>query len=347
MTEISRRGFMRTGGAAAAAAATLAGTSAVGAQETFSWNIQTLWQPGTANQAAFTRFAENVALMTNGRVNITPLPADAVVGVNEMLDAVNQGILGGQHPATVYWTGRDPAFAAIGDLNAAYDTPYQAMEWFYQYDGHDLLKEAYKPLGLYPIGAAWWGVESMPTTRKVASPSDLSGLKIRLPQGMSSDLFTKFGAVPVNLPGSEVFSAMDNGTIDASDWGTLAMNAELGFHDMARFAIYPGVHSMPMGDVSIPLRVWETLDGDLQRLLELAVQNFALDMVQTLNKQNLEFADKLREEGIELVNWDQDARTQFRQAAVEVWDAYAQKNDLTKRAVESQKSFLRQIGLLS
>lgn len=344
MSAFSRRGFL---GAGTTAAIALAGSSGARAQESYSWTIQTLWQPGTANQEAFQRFAKNVALMTNGRVTITPLPAGAVVGVNEMLDAVTQGILGGQHPATVYWTGRNPAFAAIGDLNAAYDTPYQAMEWFYQYDGHELLKEAYEPLGLYPIGAAWWGVESIPTTRKVASPKDLNGLKIRLPQGMASDLFAKFGAVPVNLPGSEVFSAMDNGTIEATDWGTLAMNAELGFHDMAKFAIYPGVHSMPMGDVSIPLSVWESLDSDLQRLLELAVQNFGLDMVQTLEKQNLEVADKLREEGVELVNWSEEGRSEFRQAAVEVWDAYAEKNDLTKRAIESQKSYLRRIGALS
>ena len=346
MTAFSRRRFLHTGGTAAVAA-TLAGVpTGARAQESVTWSIETLWQPGTANQEAFTRFAEHVALMTNGQVNITPLPAGAVVGVNEMLDAVSQGILGGMHPATVYWTGRNPAFAAIGDLNAAYDTPYQAMEWFYKYDGHALLKEAYEPLGIYPIGAAWWGVESIPTTRKVAKPSDLEGLKIRLPQGMASDLFSKFGAVPVNLPGSEVFSAMDNGTIEATDWGTLAMNEELGFHDVAKFAIYPGVHSMPMGDVSIPLSVWKSLDPDVQRLLELAVQNFGLDMVQTLDKQNLERADKLRDEGVELVDWSDESRKEFRQAAVKVWDTYAGKNDLTKRAVESQKSFLRQIGLL-
>ncbi|GGE31753.1 hypothetical protein GCM10007276_06160 [Agaricicola taiwanensis] len=316
------------------------------AQETYNWRIQTLWQPGTANQEAFERFAENVATMTDGQIKITPLPVGAIVGVNETLDAVSRGILDGQHPATVYWTGRNPVFAAIGDLNAAYDNPYQAMEYFYKYEGMEILKEAYKPLGLYPIGVAWWGVESIPTTRRVGGVADLKGLKIRLPQGMASELFEKFGAVPVNLPGSETFSAMDNGTIEATDWGTLAMNAELGFHDKAKFAIYPGVHSMPVGDVSIPLKVWEKLSPRLQKTLEIAVRDFSLDMIQTLEKQNLEVAEELKAEGVELVDWSEEDRREFRKAAVDTWNAYAGKNELTKRAVETQVSYLRKIGLI-
>ncbi|MGQ7793577.1 TRAP transporter substrate-binding protein [Faunimonas sp. B44] len=343
MNKTVRRDFLKLG--AAALAFTLS-TAAVYAQETYNWRIQTLWQPGTANQAAFERFAQNVKAKTDGQINITPLPAGAVVGVNETLDAVVHGILDGHHPATVYWTGRNPAFAAIGDLNAAYENPRQGMEWFYEHGGLELLREAYEPLGIYPIGVAYWGVESLPTTRKVASVDDLNGLKIRLPQGMASDLFAKFGAVPVNLPGSEVFSAMDNGTIDATDWGTLGMNAELGFHDKAKFAVYPGVHSMPAGDVSIKLAVWNSLDPRLQETLTEAVREFSFDMIDTLEAQNAEVAQKLSAEGVELVDWSDQDRRKFRAAAVETWDAYAAKNDLTRRAVESQKEYLKSVGLL-
>lgn len=346
MIDRARRRLMKAGPAVIGALAFGLLASPLAAQETYTWRIQTLWQPGTANQAAFERFAENVKAKTDGRVTITPLPVGAVVGVNETLDAVTHGILDGHHPATVYWTGRDPAFAAIGDLNAAYDDPRQGMAWFYEHGGLDLLKEAYAPLGLYPIGVAYWGVEALPTTRKVAGVADLQGLKVRLPQGMASDLFGKFGAIPVNLPGSEVFSAMDNGTIEATDWGTLGMNAELGFHDRAKFTIYPGIHSMPAGDVSIRLDVWNSLDPELQTILTQAVKDFSMDMIESLEKQNASVADELRSEGVELVDWPAEDRRKFRAAAVETWDAYAAKNDLTRRAVESQKAYLKGIGLL-
>ena len=330
----------------ALAAALLLAASGWAADKPQNWRIQTLWQPGTANQEAFERFAKNVQEKTDGQIRITPLPVGAVVGVTETFDAVRRGILQGQHPATVYWTGRDPAFAVLGDLNGAYDDPRLAMEYFYEHGGLELLREAYKPHGLYPIGVAWWGAEALPTTRRVASPEDLKGLKIRLPQGMSSDLFAKFGAVPINLAGSEVFSALDSGTIEATDWGTLAMNAELGFHEKARYAIYPGIHSTPAGDVTISLKTWEQLSPDQQKILEQAVRDFAVDMIDSLAKQDAIVAAKLKEKGVELVDWSEEDRKRFRAAAAEVWQAYGAKNDLSRRAVEGQIQFLRAKGLL-
>lgn len=347
MTRFSRRSFIGKG-AVSAGVASLAGalaTPAVAATKA-TWRIQTLWQPGTANQLAFERFAKNVGVMTDGAVNIVPLSAGAVVPVNAMVDGINQHILDGHHSALVYWTGLDPAFAALGDLNAAYDSAYHPMEYFYSYGGLDLLREAYRPMGLYPIGVVWWGVESIPTTRRVAGIEDLAGLKLRMPQGMSSDIFAKFGAVPVNLPGSEVFSAMDNGTIEGTDWGTLSMNNELGFGEMAKFAIYPGIHSCPAGDVTIRLEDWEALDPATQKILESAVQSFGIDLLQTLEKENLALAQKLPEDGIELIDWSAEERKKFRQAAAEVWQDYAGRNDLSRRAIEDQIAYLRHRGLI-
>jgi len=343
MSKITRRTMI---------AATLVGAAAfsagsVAAEKTYHWKIQTLWQPGTANQLAFERFAKNVDLMTDGQIKITPLPSGAVVGVTETIDAVKQHILDGHHTATSYWTGLNPAFAALGDLNGAYDSPYQAMEYFYNYGGMELLEEAYEPLGLYPIGVAWWGVESIPSSKPLRSTADLKGVKIRLPQGMASSLFAHFGAVPVNLAGSEVFSALDNGTIDATDWGTLSMNEELGFYDKAKSSVYPGVHSAPAGDVSIRLEDWKSLSPRLQTILKIAARNFSMDMIQTLDKANVELAATMADKGVELNDWSDEERLAFRNAAKEVWTEYSSKNDLTRRAVESQIAYLKLKGLLA
>lgn len=347
MTKLTRRSLLSTGTAAATVgvATAVAGRPAIAAGA-INWRFQTLWQPGTANQLAFERFADSVREMTDGEINITVLSAGAVVGVTEMVDGINQRILDGMHSAVVYWTGLNPVFAALGDLNGAYDSAYIPMEYFSQFGGLELLREAYKPLGLYPIGVAWWGAESIPTKRRVAGVADLEGLKMRLPQGMSSDLFQKFGAVAVNLPGTEVFSALDNGTIDATDWGTLNMNNELGFTDMAKFAIYPGIHSTPTGDVTIRLEDWEALSPRNQKILEQAVSSFNLDMLQTLSRQDLEQVQLMEGEGVELVDWSTEERRKFRAAAVEVWQDYASKNDITKRAIDGQIDYLRMRGLI-
>lgn len=334
------------GFSASICAGALISVTATAAPKSQNWRIQTLWQPGTLTQQAFERFAANVEDKTDGEIKITPLAAGSVVGVNETFDAVRQGILQGQHPAIVYWSGRDPAFAVLGDLNAAYDDPRDAEEYFYEHGGLELLREAYKPHGLYPIGVVWWGAEPLPATRPVRTPEDLDGLKIRLPQGMSSDIFAQFGAVPVNLSGSEVFSALDSGTIESTDWGVLSMNDELGFHDKAKYVIYPGIHSTPAGDVSVSLKTWNSLSPETQKILEEAVREFGRDLRDSLEAADKEVVAKLEAKGVEVIDWSQEDRRRFRNAAIEVWESYSEKNDLSKRAVQGQIEFLRSKGLI-
>ncbi|QRG08406.1 TRAP transporter substrate-binding protein [Xanthobacter dioxanivorans] len=340
---VTRRNML----AAGAGLAVAGGLSAPAiAQKTHRWRIQTLWQAGTVNQQAFERFCENVKAMTEGRVQITPLAAGAVVGTLETLDAVSRGLLDGHHPATVYWTGRNPAFGVLGDLNGAYDTPYQAQDYFENYGGLDLLRETYKPLKIYPIGVAWWGMESIPVNRPVRSPDDLKGLKMRLPQGMSADIFAKFGVVAVNLPGTEVFSGLDRGVIEAADWGTLGMNAEIGLHEKAKYALFPGFHSMPVGDVSVNQERWDALSPDLKAILATAVRDFCRDMIQSVGRQDASTAVALAENKVELISWSPDSRRKFRDVAAQVWADYAKKNDLCRKAIEGQMAYLKSRGLM-
>ncbi|MEP9352536.1 TRAP transporter substrate-binding protein [Xanthobacter sp. KR7-65] len=340
---VSRRNMI-AGGASLAAAATLAAPAI--AQKTHRWRIQTLWQAGTVNQQAFERFCDNVKAATDGRVQITPLASGAAVGQQETLDAVSRGLLDGHHPATVYWTGRNPAFGVIGDLNGAYDTPYQAQDYFENYGGLDVLKEIYKPFKIYPMGVAWWGMESIPVARPVKSPDDLKGLKMRLPQGMSADIFAKFGVVAVNLPGTEVFSGLDRGVIEAADWGTLGMNAEIGLHEKAKWALFPGFHSMPVGDVSVNQDRWDALTPDLKAILTMAVRDYCRDMIQSVARQDSTVAVSLAEKKVEMISWSPDARRKFRTVAEEVWQQYAQKNELCKKAVDGQVAYLKSRGLI-
>lgn len=331
---------------AVSASATILSVAAAQAQDSHTMRIQTLWQPGTANQAAFERFAQDVEERTDGTVKIQAFSSGAIVGTNEMLDAVGRGLLDGMHSAVSYWTGYEPAFAALGDLTAAYNTPEQGAAYFYEHGGLELLREAYEPFGVYPVGVVWWGVESIPTAAEITDIQGLEGVKIRLPQGMSSDIFSELGAVPINLPGSEVFSAIDNGTIDATDWGTLSMNAELGFHDVVKYAIYPGIHSMPVGDVTISLDAWNALSSDQQAALEEAVRAFNEDMVDSLDALDVEAAEGLEEEGVTLVAWDDEARAALRDVARGVWEEYADKSELSRRVIDSQIEYLRSQGII-
>ncbi|MBJ3778492.1 TRAP transporter substrate-binding protein [Acuticoccus mangrovi] len=338
-----KRAFTAATTAALLATATFAGPAAA---KDYNWAIQSLWQAGTATQQSFERFAEDVAERTDGQIKIRPLPADAVVGTAETLEAVQMGVLDGEHNAPAYWTGREPGFAILGGLVGAYQTPEQLLDYHYENGGLELLQEAYEPFGLYPIGVTTWGAESLPLMKPVEHPDEFKGMKLRMSKGMFSDVFAKFGAIPIEMAGTEVYSALDKGVVDGADWGTLSMNEELGFHDIAKYAIYPGVHSMSIADVAIRKDVWDSLSPELQTTLKEAVRAFADDMVATMAQKDAEAAEKLTAEGVTLIDWSDEDKKAFREAAVDVWKAYATRSEFAQRALESQLDYMKKIGLI-
>lgn len=340
-----RHGFKGALFAAGLAVWSLSGSVTALAQD-YSWNIQSMWQAGTATQQSFERFAKDVEARTDGAITIRPLPAGAVVGTSETLEAIQMGVLDGHHNAPAYWTGREPAFAILGGLVGAYEEPEQLLAYHYEEGGLDLLREAYEPYGLYPIGIATWGAESLVLKKPVETPDDLEGLKLRMSKGMFSEVFEKFGTIPIEMAGTEVYSALDKGVVDGADWGTLSMNEELGFHDIAEYAIYPSVHSMSIADVTIKKDVWDGLSPELQKSLKQAVRAFADDMITTMERKDAEAAEKLREEGVTLIDWSDADKQRFRNAAVDVWKAFATRSDLAQRALDSQMGYMKRIGLI-
>lgn len=311
-----------------------------------TWTIQTIWQPETVNQQAVNRFADNVERMSDGRLQIDIRPIGSVVGYTETVDAAGAGLITGHIAFPGYFSGKEPGLAAMGDLPAAYADPYQAQKMLEYGGGLELLQDMYAKLGMHTIGATWWGVESMPVKKEIRTVDDFQGVKIRAPQGMASVLFSNVGASVVNLPGSEVYGAFEKGVIDATDWGTLAMNEDIGLHDVATGVIYPGIHSMPMADISVSTNSWNQLSPDLQAILEVAVRDFARDMIQSNAMRDASALQGLQDQNVTQLDWSEDERQKFKQAAVEVWKEYGEESELAAEAIDLQLRFLKENNYL-
>ncbi|SMF38931.1 TRAP-type mannitol/chloroaromatic compound transport system, substrate-binding protein [Tistlia consotensis] len=345
-TKPSRRAFLgAAAGASTLALAAMPGRSAKAA-ETHEWKMESLWQGGSINQTIFADFCNRVDAATAGRVKITPMPVGSIVAYNETLDAVGSGILEAEHNGIAYFAGRDAAFALLGDLSGGYEAPWQMQAWYEYGGGLELARELYKPYGLYFVGSVWWGVESVPSKVPINSPADLKGVKIRAPEGMASQLFKAFDANVVTLAGSEVYTALERGVIDATDWGTLSMNTDLGYQKIAKYALYPGVHSMPAADVAVNLDKWNALSDDLKATVEMAARDFSRDMVERIAVQDREDAQKMRAEGVTLIDWSPESRRIFRQKAQGIWETWSKKSPMAGKVYESQVSFMKKIGLL-
>ena len=189
---------------------------------------------------------------------------------SEILDAISANILQGSNGGTGYYVGKDPAFALLADFNAGYESPEQLTAWFYEGGGNELARELYARYGAYFLGPAMWGAESIPTKMPIRNIEDFKGVKMRAPEGMGAAIWGKLGVGVSTLPGTEVYTALERGNIEATDWGTLGMNDELGYGAIAPYAIYPGIHSMPANDIAINLEIWNGLPDDLKQVLQEA-----------------------------------------------------------------------------
>ena len=337
----------------AAALAVAMSVIAAGASQTanaadlpIQWKIQSLWQAGSINQRVFEDFCRRVGEMTGGRLLIEPLPVGTIVAYNETLDAVAAGLLDGQHGGTGYFAGKDAAFALLGDISGAYDEPRQMQMWLEYGGGKELARELYQAYGLYFVGGVWWGAESIPAKKAIHGVEEFKGVKIRVPEGMSQEIFRLIGAAPVNIPGSEVYTALDQGVVDAADWGTLGMNQDLGYHKIAPFPLYPGFHSMPMADLAVNLGRWNQLSDELKLLVELAVRDFARDMIGRIAIQDTDALAQAKAAGVQPVNWSAAERAKFRAVARTVWKQYAERSDMARRVYDSHIAFLTRLGLL-
>jgi len=339
---MSDRSWSAAFGAVVAAAA-LGLATAAGAAE-YEWKWQSYWQPNTVNQKAFERFAENVNEKSGGRIEIETLPVDAVVPQSEILDAIAANILQGSNGGIGYYVGKDPAFALLADFNAGYESPEQLTAWFYEGGGNELARELYAQHEAYFIGPAMWGAESIPSKKPLRSVEDFQGLKMRAPEGMGAAIWGKLGVGVSTLPGTEVYTALERGNIEATDWGTLGMNDELGYGDIAPYAIYPGIHSMPANDIAINLEIWNGLPDDLKQVLQEAAIEFNQDSIRSNRELDESFAAKRDPET--LLEWGPEERRELREVAREVWEEWSEQSEMARRIYESHIAFMEKNGLL-
>ena len=339
------KSFQRRSLGIAALAMVVLGTcaGAVYAQE-YSWKMQSFRAAGPTNQQAFERFADNVEAMSGGRVEIEVHAGGSIVPPDEMLDAVKAGILDGMNGTGAYFVGKDPGFTLIADINAGYETPEQFTAWFWEGGGVDLAREIYAQHGAFYVGPVMWGAESIPTKEPIRTVTDFEGVKMRSPEGIGAALWRKVGVGVSTLPGSEVYTALERGKIEATDWGTLGMNDELGYDKIAPYAIYPGIHSVGSADISIRLDTWNALPDDLKAIIEVAVKELNRDSIMANAVLDAEFVT--RRDPSTLINWSTEERKKLREVAQDVWSDWATKSEMSKKIYDSHIAFMTRIGLL-
>ncbi len=343
---ITRRTLLKA--ASAAAATSVIGVPALAlAEKNHKWKVQVLWGAGEDTYKMFQTFCDNIKKNTGGRLEITPFSAGAIVGTFETLDAVGQNVLQGHSTYPGYFAGKEPALAVIGDFAFGYQEPMQQNAWLNEKGGMEMMRTAYDKFNAYTVGCTWWGVESLVCKVPVRRPEDFKGLKHRGAQGLAAETIARMGASIVVIPGGEAYSALEKGVVDTVDWSTLSVNNKIGFFEIAKFATYPGFHSMPIQDFTVNKTAWNALPDDVKAIVEKTWADFSQYQVKTIAENDVVVAEEVQKKGVELIAWSDEDRGRARGMAHEVWSDWAKKSPLAKQAVESQQAYLRELKLLA
>ncbi|MEO0729800.1 MAG: TRAP transporter substrate-binding protein [Pseudomonadota bacterium] len=297
------------------------------------------------------KWAPKLKAMTNGELELEVLPTKAVVPHRETIDAVANGILDGDLNAVSYFTGRDPAFAILGDLIAGYDTVDQVRTFFAFGGGKEVLQKLYDKYTkgkVHVIGAGPYAKEAFVSTIPIKSVADMKGVKVRSPEGLAAEVFKRAGAAPVSLPFSEVYTALEKKLIDAADASAFVNNEASGMHKIAKYPIYPGIHSMAVLQFIVNKSTWDKLSDSNKAALEIWYTAAYDSMRREAKLQDAAIAEKYGQEGsdVTVIDWSKEERAKFREIAVGAWEDFAKKTPLAKEALDAHTSYMKKIGLL-
>jgi len=346
MTGSNRRAFLKSGLAAGVGLSALAAPAIVHAQSPIKWRAQCFWSSSEVTYKAFEELCARIGKLTQGRLTIESFSGGAVTGVFESLDAVSAGVLHAQSSWPGYWTGKEPALSILGDLAFAYTDPMQMATWYYERGGLALLQEAYAKFNAHVVGVTWWGAESLVSKKPLNTIADFKGVKIRSPQGLTADIFTKIGASPVILPGGEVYSALDKGVVDAADWATVSMNQRMGLFEPAKYSVTI-YHSLPVQEFSVNAAAWKQLPDDLKEIVTAAVHEWGWAQIRRVASEDARVAKDVKAKGVTQITWSGEELAKIRAIAQESWKQFSTKSALAGKAYEAQVSWMKELGLLA
>ena len=328
---------------AATIAFALAAGTAFTAEAQQRWKAQSLYGPNTVVFKDFQKFTDRVKEVTKGGLLIEALPVATIVPQAEALDAVKAGLLDAASGTMAYQGGKEPA-AAFWDRTAGYDNPMHLLMWYKLGGGMEIMNKIASRWDAVFLGPVILGLESIPSKKPIRSIADFKGVKMRSPDGIPAEIFAKLGAAVSVMPGTEVYTALDTGKIEATDWGTLSVNDEAGYNRIAPFAIYPGVHSMNSTDFVVRRSRWNALPADQKAAVQAALEEWNIATLM-----NQEFEDRqaaAKRDPSTLITWGEKEKLELRKVAQEVWESWSKKSPLAKEIYDSQVNFLKKMGKL-
>lgn len=319
--------------------------SAQAPEQTFEWKMVTSWPKnfpglGTAPE----RFAERVAELSGGRLTVKVYGAGELVPALQVFDAVSQGTVEMGHSGAYYWKGKTAAAQFF--TSVPFGLTAQEMDGWIQYGGgQELWEEVYAPFNVLPLSGGNTGVQMGGWFNKeINSVEDLKGLKMRIP-GLGGEVLARAGGTPVTLPGGEIFTSLQTGTIDATEWVGPYNDLAFGLYKVAEHYYYPGWHEPgSMMEFTINKDAFNELPNDLQAIVRVTAEAINDDMLAEYTTRNqTALVELVEKHGVDVRPFPSDVLETLKALSDDVVAEVAAGDPLSQKVYDSYKTYRDQV----
>ncbi|MGR6871900.1 TRAP transporter substrate-binding protein [Pseudomonas sp. HK3] len=310
-------------------------------QQTFEWKLVTSWPknfPGLGTGPE--KFSKMVEEMSAGRLKIKVYGAGQLVPALEVFDAVSRGTAQMGHSGAYYWKGKAPAAQFFTSVPFGL-TAQEMHGWIHYGGGMELWQEVYAPFNLIPLAGGNTGVQMGGWFNKeINSLKDLDGLKMRIP-GLGGEVLQRAGGTPVTLPGAELFTALQTGAIDATEWVGPYNDLAFGLYKAAKYYYYPGWHEPgSMMEYTVNKDAFDALPKDLQAIVKVASRAANQDMLdEYTSRNNKALQNLINKHGVDVRAYPDDVLQKLKGLSYEVLEELAAKDPMSKKVYESFKAY--------
>jgi TRAP-type mannitol/chloroaromatic compound transport system substrate-binding protein len=341
---MERRSLITGAGIAGVLAAGMA--PAVHAQAQIRWRLSSSFPKSLDTLYGQSEiFAKQIRDMSGGRFQITVHGPGELVPAFGKVEAIQNGTVEMASTAPYYYFGKDETFA----LSCAipFGLNYRQMTaWMLEGNGLKLMRDFYKGYNIVNFPAGNTGAQMGGWFRKeIKSLADVKGLKFRT-GGFSGRVFERLGGVPQNIPGGEIYQALEKGTIDAAEWVGPYDDQKLGFQKVAPFYAYPGWwEGGPQLENWVNAKAWEALPAEFKAMIEVASGNAMLDMMARYDGKNAAALKQLVAGGAKLFPFPKDLMDAAFKEAMALYSEISAKNANWKKVYDDFSNFRRDANL--
>ena len=315
--------------------------------ETTTIRVQSVL-PDTADEVFMLKdFAKDVADLTDGSLVIEVLPAGAIVGPRDIMDAVDAGLVEAGFAWTHYWGGKHVAAnlfgapvagAGVGMDNLAF------LSWFQYGGGKELYDQLWTEMGvnvkgfmLQPVGPEALGWFPTP----INSMDDFRKMRFRAPPGMVGAAYADIGVPAVAMGGGDILPALEKGTIDAAEWCCPKPDSVFGFQKVLKHYYLQGLHQVVVNaDMYLNLDVYNELTNIEKKALEVAANaSLSKSMSYRIYENGKALKNLTDNEGVILEDTPADYFTEYMAAAKKALQEAADENEFFAEVWQSQKDF--------